>query len=225
MFDDWGLEDDLAAALAPMVSLPGGGRLWFEATRLAQCIDVDRGGSALGEAAFARMALETALRHIHLRGLTGCILIDLPRLKSPAARAALLDHAKDWGASWGLPHRATVHGFTRTGLLELSRPRGRLPLADRLPPDRAGFRLLAAMQRAAAPYHAIVGPALHAWLNRPPACDWLADLAARQRWQAPLVPAAATGGGVYPGTDHIGANSWAWDIVPGIGPAGANRVL
>nr|WP_246423572.1 ribonuclease E/G [Roseospira goensis] len=119
LFEATGAAEALDAALAPVVPLPGGGRLIVEPTAALVAIDVDAGA---GDARTANAeALADLPRTVRLRGLAGAILVDLipgggPRLPGPARRALEAALAAD-------PATARLAGVSRLGLLEISRER------------------------------------------------------------------------------------------------------
>ena len=149
LFEASGVTEALDAALAPLVGLPGGGRLLIEPTAALVAIDVDAGsGRAAAANAEALAALPGLLR---LRALAGHIVVDLvhasqgPRLPG-AARRALED------ALAGDPAGARLAGVSRLGLLELSRERRGPTLADRLQgPEAEALAALRQAARASAP--------------------------------------------------------------------------
>lgn len=123
-----GVAEQIEEALRPDVPLPCGGTLRIEPTAALVAADVDAGPAAPGRAnAEAAAALA---RHLELRGLAGIVVVDFvpdpddfrSRRLSKAVDAAL---AED-------PALPQVAGWTRLGLLELTRRRGAPPLADLL---------------------------------------------------------------------------------------------
>jgi Rne/Rng family ribonuclease len=149
LFEASGVTEALDSALAPLLGLPGGGRLLIEPTAALVAIDVDAGS---GRAAAANAeALDTLPGLLRLRALAGHILVDLvhtgqgPRLPGPARRA-LED------ALAGDPAGARVAGLSRLGLLELSRERRGPTLAERLQgPEAEALAALRLAARASAP--------------------------------------------------------------------------
>ncbi len=115
--------DALTEALANSVDLPQGARLHIEATRALTAIDVDLGGAALAEGGLA--AATEIGRQIRLRALAGLIVIDLPRQRGDRERdamAATLAKALD-----PCDPPARILGFTKGGLLEVTRARDNAP--------------------------------------------------------------------------------------------------
>ncbi|MFD2264960.1 ribonuclease E/G [Lacibacterium aquatile] len=124
VFSHFALEEELEAALSPTVALPGGGRLHLAVTRMATTIDIDTAGASDG-GEVARQAMLEAARQIRLRNLAGLILIDPPR---GGGRDRLLSVLR--GALEADPLAPVLHGFTRAGLIEITRPRLRPSLAE-----------------------------------------------------------------------------------------------
>ncbi|MBU2092073.1 MAG: ribonuclease E/G, partial [Alphaproteobacteria bacterium] len=85
-------------------------------------------GRAPREAAFAAVAV--VARQIRLRGVTGLILVDFPRLEARADRDRLLAALQQAVADDRVA--VQVLGYTRGGLVEIIRPRDRETLAEQL---------------------------------------------------------------------------------------------
>lgn len=120
------IDEQIEAALARRVALPGGGALLIDRTPTLTAIDVDLGSGSGGRAVNLAAAAEAA-RQIRLRDIGGIILIDFLRMKERADREAV--QAALVAASARDRRPPQVLGWTRGGLLELTRPRGRAPLA------------------------------------------------------------------------------------------------
>lgn len=131
--DAYGLERAIAAALAPTVPLPGGGRLVIEASEALVAIDVNSGRDTaaldLDEIAL-RTNLEAAAeigRQIRLRDLAGLIVVDFIDVGGARARAAVgvalaAALANDRAKLRVLP-------LTEFCLAQITRQRRRTPLA------------------------------------------------------------------------------------------------
>ncbi|RDD62614.1 ribonuclease E/G [Ferruginivarius sediminum] len=132
LFAAEGLDAELDALLDPEVPLPGGGLLRIEPVRTLTAIDVDAGArEARGGA--GRMALDLDMaaateiaRQIGLRALSGLIVIDFLELAEKSARQQVTDALKA-----ALPD-ADVGSMRASGLVEMSRRRGRIPLHELL---------------------------------------------------------------------------------------------
>lgn len=132
-FTHFALDDVLAEALQPRLALPEGGGLEFAETAAAVMVDMDTGGlGAMPLPVWAEAALRHAVRQIRLRGLAGLILLDPPRQIAgtkllPVLTSLLAQECPD----------ATLCGLTRSGLLEVIRPRRAPSLAEMMlaPPE------------------------------------------------------------------------------------------
>jgi len=129
------LADDLERALAGEVALPSGGTVIFSETPALIAIDVNVAGTATGgrEQTSLKTNLEAAAeiaRQIRLRNLSGLLVIDFVSMKSKGNGAKLLDAVRV--AVAGDPQQVFVGGFTRFGLFEMTRQRGRPSLATML---------------------------------------------------------------------------------------------
>jgi Rne/Rng family ribonuclease len=116
LFDSNGVAEQLAAAAAPSVALPGGGSLAIEATRALTVIDIDGAGAAADDVNL-RAAREIA-RQLRLRDVVGTVIIDFLRSRSQSQRRierALAD------ATALDRRRVNLLGWTRGGLYELRR--------------------------------------------------------------------------------------------------------
>jgi Ribonuclease G/E len=183
-FDD-AIESEVERLASPEVTLASGVRLFVHPTPALVAIDVDGGGALTGRDPAARrhLALNVAVlpelaRQIRLRNLSGAIMVDLAGMKAKqraSLGAALAEAlAND-------PLRPRFLGFTALGLAEISRPRVRAPLHERLAgPLAAGLLALRTIARES---HAEPGrrlslraaPAVIAALEADPVA--LADLA------------------------------------------------
>ncbi len=136
LFEREGLEAEIEALLEPRVALPSGGHLLIEPVRTLTAVDVNsgrhdgRGGA--GDQALA-VDLEAAAeipRQLRLRALSGLIVIDFLALEQERARrqvaAALRDGLK------ADPEPARVFPMAASGLLEMTRRRGRPALHELL---------------------------------------------------------------------------------------------
>jgi len=123
-----GISDQVEAALAPTVDLPGGARVRIAETAAVVAIDVDTGRLPPGDA--NALAVGEIARHIRLRNLAGQIVIDFARPRrdprqalkrlADGLRAALADD----------PAGAHVLGVSGLGLVEVRRPRRAPPLSE-----------------------------------------------------------------------------------------------
>ena len=157
----------ILAAIQPKVRLPSGGTLWCQRTHALWAIDIDGADADIQtygfDGLFGEAAVEIA-RQIRLRGMSGPIMIDVPRAGSPNKKFRLqLQNCLDED-----PQNPGILGMTRGGILELWRPHGRAALDDIMADDvaqaaLAGLRL-AAMRPAFKPVHLAVNAAMAGWL-------------------------------------------------------------
>ncbi len=127
IFDAYGISEQVEEATAPIVHLPSGGDIIISETAALTAIDVNTGtaSSITGqeEAAFGtnmKAAAEIA-RQIRLRNLAGLIVIDFISMKNRRRRAKVLSALRD--AVAGDPSEMHVAGYTRLGLVEMTRRR------------------------------------------------------------------------------------------------------
>ena len=156
------------------------GKLWCQRTQSLWAIDIDGADADVKHYGFGGLFGEAAVeiaRQIRLRGMSGPIMIDVPRagLANKKFRSKL-QKCLDVD-----PQNTEMLGITRSGMLELWRPHGRVPLADMMADNvaqaaLAGLRL-AAMRPAFKPVNLAVNSAMAGWL----ASDGRAAVAALNR--------------------------------------------
>lgn len=143
LFAAAGIEEQLEAALARVVELPGGGRLTFDRTEALTAIDVDAGGAGgrkSAEAAALAVNLEAAAevaRQIALRNIGGLIVVDFVSMRDKGNRRKLVEAVRR--AFRGAAVTVDVLGMTAAGLVEITRRRSGPSLGEMLlqPDDRA----------------------------------------------------------------------------------------
>ncbi|MBL6940867.1 MAG: Rne/Rng family ribonuclease [Rhodospirillales bacterium] len=126
------LIEDLEQALSGDVLLPSGGSIIFSETPALIAIDVNVAGTTGGgrEQVALKTNLEAACeiaRQIRLRNLSGLLVIDFVSMKNKNNGSKLLDALR--AAVAADPQQVFVGGFTRFGLLEMTRKRARPSLA------------------------------------------------------------------------------------------------
>lgn len=128
MFEALGVEDDIAEALEPVVSLPCGGSLIIEQTQALTAVDVNTGRN-VGRTSHADTVRATNLeaaaeipRQLRLRGLGGITVIDFIHMEEEADRQMVLDALMEGLSADPAFIRAT--GVSDLGLVELARRRG-----------------------------------------------------------------------------------------------------
>jgi len=119
-FDMHDLDAQIDQALETVVALPGGGSIAIEATRALTAIDVDS-GSARNALAVNLEAAEVIAQQVRLRNIGGAVLIDFITLRQSADRDRVLGRLAMLLA--GDPTPSQVVGWTRLGLVEMTRAR------------------------------------------------------------------------------------------------------
>ena len=143
VFETDDVEAQIDAALAPEVALPGGGRLIIEETRSVTVIDVDSGGHTVGgpEETALTVNLEAVAeiaRQMRLRNLAGHLVVDFVSMRQRDNEGQVVEATRHAVADD--PTQTHVAGFTRLGLVEMTRQRGRASLADELLAAASGGR-------------------------------------------------------------------------------------
>ena len=125
LFRERGVDGMVEAALARRVELPSGGALTFDEAEALTAIDVDTAQSRSALRDFSELAREASERivwEIRLRRLAGLIVADFPRSRRPKFRTTFEEGLKKAFTASGA-ERANLHGWTRGGLFEITRPR------------------------------------------------------------------------------------------------------
>ena len=136
IFDLFGIEDEIARALARRVELKSGGYLIVDQTEALTTVDVNTGGF-VGARNFDDTIFKTNLeaagaiaRQLRLRNLGGIIIADFIDMTRPEHQEAVLAELRKQLARDRT--RTTVSGFTQLGLVEMTRKRTRESLAHML---------------------------------------------------------------------------------------------
>lgn len=130
------VEKQLKLALNRRVELPDGGSLIIDEREALQTIDVNSGSTVKAESALSLAAEENLravpeiARQIRLRNLSGIILVDFIDMDSEKERQLVLSAMED--AVRDDRVKNVIHGFTRLGLLEMTRKRTGDSLRDLL---------------------------------------------------------------------------------------------
>jgi ribonuclease G len=131
IFEVYGITEKIEIALSTKVSLVGGGFLIINQTPALCSIDVNTGSAksySQKQTAFDvnfQAASEIALQ-IRLRNISGLIIIDFVSLKDAGRKKIILDLLKK--AANADPVGMNIAGFTRLGLVEMTRQRHGLSL-------------------------------------------------------------------------------------------------
>lgn len=134
LFDRFGIEEEIAAALQRRVPLPSGGFLLIEPTAALTAIDVNTGrhiGHSTPSDTILATNLEAAVevaRQVRLRSLSGLIVIDFVHMQTAEHQARVLETTR--AAFADDPMFVRIGGFTALGLMEVARRRGRPPLHE-----------------------------------------------------------------------------------------------
>jgi ribonuclease G len=136
LFEAFEIEGQIDEALSPIVALPSGGTIVIEETTALTAIDVNTGGRSVSGGP-ERAALDANLaavaeiaRHIRLRNLSGLVIVDFVSMRRRDNRHAVINALREAVKS----DRCPVHiaGFTRFGLIEMTRERRRASLSESL---------------------------------------------------------------------------------------------
>lgn len=127
----------LEKALQKKVWLKSGGYLVIEPTEAMTVIDVNTGKNE-GYKDFEETVFQTNLEaaeeiavQLRLRNLCGIIVVDFINMKDEAHREALLSKLAEAVAAD--PVHTAVEGMTKLGLVEMTRQKKSLPLAEKIP--------------------------------------------------------------------------------------------
>jgi Rne/Rng family ribonuclease len=179
LFEAWGVEEQIEAANATTLPLADGGSLIIEPTAALIAIDVNMGERQDGRDGEKNKlttnlaAINELKRQIHLRNLSGQILIDFISLKNKKHKAQLHDAVTQAFSDT----RTTVHGFTRMGLCEITRTRQGPSLHELLnSPDSTFYQLIRRLAKGTQVKTIPMGANLyHFWQNEKtsPTRHWL----------------------------------------------------
>lgn len=135
LFEETEVDEQIDQALSRIYTMRGGGTLVFDRTEAMTVIDVntaggqDRASSDDAAMRFNKRAAEEIIRQISIRNLSGLIVIDFLKMKNRALSKQLVDYFRAKAKVLG---NADVLGVTAAGLVEMTRQRTGLTLADRL---------------------------------------------------------------------------------------------
>jgi ribonuclease G len=131
IFDEYGIEDEIARALSRKVPLPSGGHLIIDEAEALTAIDVNTGrfvgkGSKDMEETILKTNLEAVQEiayQLRFRNMGGLIILDLIDMEKPSnrekVRRALEDHLQRDKA------KTTLNRISELGLIEMTRKRTR----------------------------------------------------------------------------------------------------
>ncbi|MDO5695557.1 MAG: ribonuclease E/G [Eubacteriales bacterium] len=132
----FGTTADVERALRRTVYLKSGANIVIEETEAMTVIDVNSAGAITGGRGsrdFATLNQEAAMEilfQLRIRNLSGIIMIDFVNMRTPAERMELIEAMTAFAADDYAP--VTLYGFTKLGILEMSRKRVRTSLREYL---------------------------------------------------------------------------------------------
>jgi ribonuclease G len=161
LFAKHDIEDEIEAALSRRVRIPGGAELVIDMAEAMCVIDINSAG-AVGKSGRAsrdvnQKAMPEIARQLRLRNIAGAIVIDALKMSARDDRNRVLSALRN--ALKDDPGACHVLGITNLGLIEMTRTRTGLSLADRmltlatvpgLSVDAVAYAGLRAVVRAAA---------------------------------------------------------------------------
>ena len=133
LFNQYGLEAQIAKALNKNIWLPSGGTITIEQTEACVVIDVNSGkfsGYKDHEKSVSKTNKEAAVeifRQLRIRNLSGIIIIDFIKMKTEEEKEELLELLRQEAKKDRLA--VTVAGMTNLGLVELTRKKTRETLS------------------------------------------------------------------------------------------------
>ena len=130
LFHERDIMGQIEALFQPYCILPGGGNLIVQNTAALTAIDVNKSGDRNSHVSTNLEAVTESIRQIRLRNSGGVILIDLINMNTQKDRDAVIDRLKQEAALD--PCTVQIHGFTATGLMEITRKRRTPPLDQRI---------------------------------------------------------------------------------------------
>ncbi|AJY76067.1 Rne/Rng family ribonuclease [Paenibacillus beijingensis] len=129
LFEKYGIAEQLNAAFQTRVWLPSGGYLIWEQTEALTVIDVNTGkftGTSGLEDTVYRTNLEAAdeiARLLRLRDVGGIVIADFIDMEASTHREAVRQRLEE--SAGGDRTKCQIHGWTRLGLLEITRKKTR----------------------------------------------------------------------------------------------------
>ena len=126
LFHAEGIEEMIDAALDPLVELPNGGNIKITETDALVAVDVNTGGAAGNNRdqmilSVNCTAAKVFARHMQLRNLSGLIVIDFVTMRNTKHQKNVLETFRKAVADD--PQQPFIGGFTKFGLLEMTRRR------------------------------------------------------------------------------------------------------
>lgn len=119
----------LGQAHSPLVPLPSGGSIVIDTAHAMTVIDVNKGSDTRSILEINKEAAFEIVRQIKLRNLSGAILIDFINMRLKTERYELIQFLKKCLDID--PANTVAHGFTRLGILEITRTRRTATLGEK----------------------------------------------------------------------------------------------
>lgn len=129
LFEHYDLIKPISTLFQPYVMLPGGGNIIIQGMAALTAIDVNRGADRNSNLNVNLEATKEIARHIRIRNLGGAILIDFINMKDEKERKLLVTEFEKLVNDD--PCTIQIHGFTKLGLLEITRQRRTPTLYER----------------------------------------------------------------------------------------------
>ncbi|MDE1151125.1 MAG: ribonuclease E/G [Micavibrio sp.] len=129
LFEIHDIFSELADIGNEVVYLPSGGTIIFETTRAFTVVDVNQGDGA-NPLTVNEEAVDAVARHLKLRNISGAVIVDFISMSLKTDRFQIVTRLEQALAADAAT--AQVHGFTRLGLIELTRKRRNGWLAEKL---------------------------------------------------------------------------------------------
>ena len=124
LFEKFNIDAQISGALESVVKTQTGAVLIIEEMEALTAIDIDLASHETAQSHPVKLAealAEEIFRQIRLRKLSGIILIDYPRARNLGARDHFYSEIKRIASQD--EYKLVVHGWTRTGLLEVTKDR------------------------------------------------------------------------------------------------------
>ena len=129
LFDFRDVSSELDTLGGATVPLSSDGNLIVEQTSALVAMDINRAGGDSVVSVNVEAAIEAA-RQMRLRNLSGAILIDFISMPTKTDRTRIVETLEKELADD--PHGTQIHGFTRLGIMEVTRKRRDATLAEKL---------------------------------------------------------------------------------------------
>ena len=131
LFNKFDIDNEINKALEKQIEVKGGAVLIFDEMEALTAIDIDLASYKTAHShpfELAELLAKEIFWQIRLRKISGIILIDYPREKTQKIRNHFYSEFKKVAISD--ENRISIHGWTRTGLLEITRDRLEPTLRD-----------------------------------------------------------------------------------------------